>query len=526
MAARLFKSTLITGGMTLLSRVTGFARDILLARLIGTTPLADAFFVAFRIPSFFRRVFGEGAFSQAFVPVFAGYRKDTPGPDVQSFLDHVAGALGIVLLGVTALGVLGAPLWVMVLAPGFLAMPLKYHLTVVMLRITFPYLLFVSLVAMAAGILNTCGYFAVSAFTPILLNVALIASAVWLAPHLDHPVLALAWGVFAAGVLQLGFQWPFLRRLGFTVRPRINFHHPGVRRILRLMLPALLGSSVAQINLVVDTVLASFLVSGSVSWLYYSNRLLEFPLGVFGVALGTVILPALSRKHVDAHAEGFSRTIDWALRWGFVITLPAAVGLAVLAGPLLSTLFQHGAFTAHDVSMARRSLIAFACGLPAFVLIKILAPGYYARQDTRTPMRIGIASLLANIGLNLLLIRPLAHAGLAAATSLAAVLNAGLLFRGLRRQSVYRPERGWWSFFARTAGAALLMGLALYLLAGPLTLWTGRSTLARALWLLFWVMTAIGLYATMLALTRIRLRLSPDGEGEDPDATHSPDRSA
>ena len=526
MAARLFKSTLITGGMTLFSRVTGFVRDILLARLIGTTPLADAFFVAFRIPSFFRRVFGEGAFSQAFVPVFAGYRKDSSPEVVQSFLDHVAGALGIVLVGITALGVLAAPVWVMILAPGFLAMPVKYHLTVVMLRITFPYLLFVSLVAMSAGILNTCGYFAVSAFTPVLLNVALIAAALWLAPHLAHPVLALAWGVFVAGVVQLAFQIPFLRRLGLNVRPRLDFGHPGVRRILRLMLPALLGSSVAQINLVVDTVLASFLVSGSVSWLYYSNRLLEFPLGVFGVALGTVILPALSRKHVDAHSEGFSRTIDWALRWGFAITLPAAVGLGVLAGPLLSTLFQHGAFTAHDVAMARRSLVAFAFGLPAFVLIKILAPGFYARQDTRTPVRVGIISLIANIVFNLLLIKPLAHAGLALATSLSAVLNASLLYRGLRQQAVYRPERGWRSFFARTVGASLLMGFMLHEFAGSLTLWTARSTGSRGLWLFVWVMAAMAVYATILVLTRIRLRLSPDGEGEDPNGTHSPDRSA
>lgn len=520
--AKLFRSTLVTGGMTVLSRISGFIRDMILARLIGTTPLADAFFVAFRIPNFLRRIFGEGAFSQAFIPVFAGYRADGDPAEARRFLDHVSGALSLILIGITALGVLTAPLLVLMLAPGFLAMPEKYHLTVVMLRITFPYLVFISLVAMGGGVLNSLGYFAVPAFTPVLLNVTLIAAALWIAPHLQEPVLALAWGVLLGGVVQLGFQLPFLKRLHLLPRPRLGFAHSGVKRILALMVPALFGASVAQINLVVDTVLASFLKSGSVSWLYYSNRLLEFPLGVFGIALGTVILPALSEKHVRASGADFSHTIDWALRWVFAVTLPAAVGLAVLGGPLLDTLFQYGAFTAFDVEMSRRALIAFAAGLPAFVLIKILAPGYYARQDTKTPVRIGVIALLANVGLNLVLIWPLAHAGLALATSLSGMLNAWLLFRGLRRNGSYQPRPGWRAFILKTGGASALMGAALLVGAGPLSRWVAFSAHQRAAWLALWVMTGMLVYATFLAAARVHLRLNP---AEEEGAEHVPDSS-
>ena len=510
--AKLFKSTLVTGGMTILSRISGFIRDMILARLIGTTPLADAFFVAFRIPNFLRRIFGEGAFSQAFVPVFSGYRINDE-TTARQFLDYVAGTMTVVLSGVALVGVIAAPVVVLVLAPGFLAMPAKYHLTVVMLRITFPYLMFISLVAMSAGVLNTCGYFAVPAFTPVLLNLSLIGAALWIAPHLAHPVLALAWGVLIGGLAQFLFQLPFLLRLGLLPRPRIGFAQEGVRRIFRLMLPALFGASVAQINLVVDTVLASFLKSGSVSWLYYSNRLLEFPLGVFGIALGTVILPSLSEKHVRLTGSEFSHTIDWALRWVVLVTLPAAVGLAVLGGPLLSTLFQYGAFTPYDVVMARRSLIAFSVGLPAFVMIKILAPGYYARQDTKTPVRIGVMALISNIVLNLILIWPLAHAGLALATSLSGALNAGLLFRGLRTSDIYRPLPGWRPFTIKVVMATAVMGGVLYAGAGHLPAWIHRTGIERAGSLAVWVMTGFAVYVTVLWLSQTRLRLSPEGEG-------------
>ncbi|MHB1942869.1 MAG: murein biosynthesis integral membrane protein MurJ [Acidiferrobacteraceae bacterium] len=513
MAAKLFKSTLVTGGMTTISRISGFVRDMMLARLVGTTPLADAFFVAFRIPNFLRRIFGEGAFSQAFVPVFSGYRVNHNDGEAKQFLDNVAGTMTLVLMGVALVGVVAAPAVVFVLAPGFFAMPAKYHLTVVMLRITFPYLMFISLVAMSAGVLNTCGYFAVPAFTPVLLNLSLIGAAWWLAPHLEHPVLALAWGVLIGGAAQFLFQVPFLLRLGFLPRPRIGFAHEGVKRIFRLMLPALFGASVAQINLVVDTVLASFLKSGSVSWLYYSNRLLEFPLGVFGIALGTVILPSLSEKHARLTPDTFSHTIDWALRWVATVTVPAAVGLAVLGGPLLSTLFQYGAFTPYDVTMTLRSLIAFSVGLPAFVMIKILAPGYYARQDTKTPVRIGVIALLTNIVFNLILVWPLAHAGLALATSLSGVLNAGLLLRGLRGTGVYQPAPGWWLFLAKVSAGAVLMGALLYWGAGDLSVWMRRTGAERALSLSIWIMTGFVVYVTVLWLFQTRLRLSPEGEG-------------
>jgi putative peptidoglycan lipid II flippase len=374
-----------------------------------------------------------------------------------------------------------------------------------MLRITFPYLLFISLTACASGILNSFGQFAVPALTPVLLNFSMIGAALWLAPQFEQPVIALAWGVFVAGVLQLLFQLPYLKNLKLFPRPRWGWKHPGVQRILKLMLPTLFGSSVAQINLLFDTLLASFLTTGSVSWLYYSDRLVEFPLGVFGVALGTVVLPNLSQKHAAAAAEDFSRTLDWAIRWVFLLGLPATLALCLLAGPLLTTLFQYGAFTIEDARMASQSLMAYSLGLTLFMLVKVLAPGFYARQDTRTPVRIGIIAMVANMVLNILLIFPLAHAGLALATSLASGINAGLLLLVLRRQGIYQPQKGWLRFLLQNAGANVLLGVFLWFSTGALESWQQSDALQRGVHLSGLVFGGLVVYCLGLFAAGIRL---------------------
>jgi putative peptidoglycan lipid II flippase len=510
MSRKLFKSTAVTGGMTLISRITGLVRDMVFASLIGagTGVAADAFYVAFRIPNFLRRIFGEGAFSQAFVPVFAEYKARASEEETRIFVDHVAGTFAAVLFGVTLIGVLAAPIFVMALAPGFLEDPAKYDLTVAMLRIVFPYIFFISLVAMAAGILNTYGKFGAPAFTPVLLNLSLITCALLLAPHLKRPVLALAWGVFVAGGVQLAFQIPFLRGLRLLPRPRLAWRekHEGVGRVFRLMLPAIFGVSIAQVNLLVNTLLASFLVTGSVSWLYYSDRLMEFPLGVFGIALGTVILPSLSRRHATNSQDEFSHLLDWGLRWVCLVGIPASVALVVLAGPMLATLFHFGAFGADDVRKSGEALMAFSLGLLGFILVKILAPGFYARQDTKTPMRIGMIAMGANIGFSLLLVYPLKHVGLALAISLSAYVNAGLLYFWLRRHNVYRPLPGWGRFLAQVVVASAVMGGMLYWGVGDLDGWLSAHVYVRVARLAFWVAAGLAVFAAAVLALGLRPR--------------------
>lgn len=502
----LLKSTTTVGLNTLLSRMLGFVRDIIVARFFGASMGADAFFVAFRIPNFLRRLFAEGAFSQAFVPVLAEYKATRTEQEVRELSGHVVGVLGGLLLLVTLMGVAVAPLLVMVFAPGFLAQVERYALTAHMLRISFPYLLFISLTAFAAGLLNTYGRFGVPAFTPALLNVSLIAAAIWLAPLLDTPVTALAWGVFIGGIGQLLFQLPFLYRLRLLPRPHYRPAHAGVRRIMRLIVPALFGVSVAQINLLIDTLIASFLVTGSVSWLYFSDRLVEFPIGVFGIALATVILPSLSQQHAKGSQETFSNTLDWALRWVLLLALPASLGLAILAGPLLATLFQYGEFSPEDVRMASQSLTAYAVGLLGFVSIKVLAPGYYARQAMRTPVRIGMIALFANMVLNLLLVLPLAHAGLALATSLSALLNGWLLYRGLRERSLYRLAPGWRGFLLQVFLANGLLGTVLWFGRGELSDWCAYAMDERVLRLTSLIVVGVLVYGAGLAVVGLRFR--------------------
>ena len=492
--------------MTMLSRVLGLVRDIVIAKYFGAGTGADAFFVAFRIPNFLRRLFAEGAFSQAFVPVLSEYRAKADQTEIKRLVDAVSGTLGLILLVITVLAMAGSPLLTMLFAPGFIHEPYKFHLAAHMLRITFPYLLLISLTAFAGGILNTYDRFAVPAFTPVLLNLSLISAAIFMTPLMTEPVLALAWGVFIAGVLQLFFQTPFLLRLGLMPRPRVDYKDPGVRQVLRLMTPALFGVSVSQINLLLDTVLASFLKTGSVSWLYYSDRLAELPLGVFGIAIATVILPSLSRKHATQSQDAFSQTLDWAIRSVLLIGVPAALALVMLAEPLLSTLFQHGAVTKYDVLMSARSLRGFSVGLVAFMLIKVLAPGYFARKDTRTPVKIGIIAMVANMGFNLLLVFPLAHAGLALATSLSAWLNAGLLLIGLLRRQAYRVQKGWGRFALQLGFANLVMLAVLYGLKGPAEKWMNASTWFRIEHMALVVIAGLAGYVAALLLAGVRLR--------------------
>lgn len=505
MSKGLVKSTAVVITMTMISRVFGFIRDTVTANLFGASAAFDAFSVAFKIPNFMRRLFAEGSFSQAFVPVLSEYQKKKEHEDIQRFINAMSGTLGVVLLGVTLLGVVGAPWVVRLFAPGFATSGDRFDLAVSMLRITFPYLLLVSLTAFSGAILNTYSRFWVAAFTPVFLNLTMIAAAIWLSPHMQVPIMGLAWGVFAAGAVQLLFQWPFLRQLKLLPRPQVNFKDPGVRRVLKLMVPALFGVSVGQVNLLIDTLFASLLAVGSVSWLYYSDRLMEFPLGVFGVAISTVILPHLSRHHAAQSERAFSLTLDWALRAVLIIGIPAAVVLAVLSGPMLSTLFQYGHFKAHDVLMARKSLTAFAIGITPFMLVKILAAGFYAKQDLRTPVRIGVIAMVANAILNVSLIWPLAHAGIALSTSLAALVNSGCLFYYLRQRGLYTPRDGWSVFGLRLLASNVVLVAFLWVGSGSMSTWLVSGAVWRFSHLLGLLGSSVVLYFAMLWLCGIRL---------------------
>jgi putative peptidoglycan lipid II flippase len=511
---RLLRSTGAVGAMTLLSRVLGLVRDVVFARLFGAGFLMDAFFVAFKIPNIFRRWSAEGAFSQAFVPVFADYDQNRSRAEVRELAEHVTGTLGAALLLFTVVGILAAPLLIFAFAPGFAAETEgsdRFALSVDMLRLTFPYLLFISLAALAGGILNTYHRFGVPAFSPVLLNVVMIVFAAFIAPHYERPGMALAAGVFAAGVVQLAFLLPALKRIGMLPRPRWGPAHAGVRRIMRLMLPAIFGSSVAQISILLDTLIASFLVTGSISWLYYADRLMEFPLGVFGIALATVILPNLSRQHASASHEQFTATLGWSIRLVILISAPASVGLALLAGPMLATLFYGGAFTAADVTMASYALMAYGGGLVALTLVKVLAPGYFARQDTRTPVRVGLIALGCNMAFNLAVVvpwhlagMPAPHAGLALSTSLAGFLNAGLLYRGLNRAGVLPTGTGLRRFLLQVVAACAAMAFLLVWVCPPLEDWLAAGLLQRCLWLAVVIGAAAAAYFTALFVCGLR----------------------
>ncbi len=514
----LLRSSGVVSFFTMLSRIMGLIRDVILARVIGADAFADVFFVAFKIPNFFRRLFAEGAFAQAFVPVLGEYRERGSRAAVRELVSRVIGTLGFSLLLVTLAVVVLAPLFAALFAPSwYQEQPDKFTALGSMLRITFPYLMFISLTGVAGGILNSYDRFAVPAFTPLLLNTTLIAAALFAAPAFDQPALALAWGVFFAGVVQLTFQLPFLQRMHMLPMPVVDWHHPGVRKILGLMAPAIFGVSVSQINLLLDTVLATFLPTGSVSWLYYSDRLAELPLGVFGVAIATVILPNLSRHHTAESTAAFSQTLEWAIKMVLLIAIPAAAALILLAQPILVALFFYGdVMTARDMQMATFSLQAYSLGVVAFMLIKVLAPGFFARQDMRTPVRIGIVAMISNMLLNLLFLVPLhlywqiGHVGLALATSVSAYLNAALLFHQLRRQKIYRAS-GQWSVFGLRLLAALAAMLAIvWLLADAVgaldtSIWQGFVWWQRGQRLVAICAGGAAIYAAVLFLAGFRV---------------------
>ncbi|QJQ96987.1 MULTISPECIES: murein biosynthesis integral membrane protein MurJ [Halomonadaceae] len=500
------RSGLVVSVMTMLSRVMGLARDVVVAALFGSGNGADAFFVAFKIPNFMRRLFAEGAFNQAFIPVLSEYATRRSRAEVRELLDAVAGSLAVVLALITALAMFASPWLVWLFAPGFGRDPDKLALTADMLRLTFPYLLLISLTAFSGSVLNTWNRFAVPALTPILLNLSLIGAALLLTPLMSEPAMALAWGVLIAGAAQLAFQVPFLVRLGLMPRPWPNFAHSGVRRILVLMAPALFGVSVSQINLLLDTVLASFLTPGSVSWLYYSDRLVELPLGIFGIAIATVILPALSKRHAEQSPEHFARMLDWAVRAVLLLGLPAALALALLAEPLLISLFHYGAMTELDISMAALSLRAYSLGLVAFMLIKVLAPGFFARQNTKTPVKVGIIAMVANMIFNLILIWPLAHAGLALATSLSAFMNALLLGWLLKREGALVFQPGWGRYAVQLVGGCLVMGLGLWWLSPEWQAWLEWGVMQRVATLGGLVIGGALLYFVWLTAWGVRLR--------------------
>jgi putative peptidoglycan lipid II flippase len=502
----LLRSSGVVGVMTLLSRVLGLVRDIVVANLFGASEGADAFFVAFKIPNFLRRLFAEGAFSQAFVPVLSEYRAKKTPLETKVLIDAVAGSLGLVLAVITVLAMIASPLLAMVFAPGFLDDDIKFAQTVYMLRITFPYLLLISLTAFAGAILNSYDDFAVPALTPVLLNLSLIGAALGMTGVVSEPVFALAWGVLIAGVAQLLFQLPFLSQKSLLPMPVLGFSHPGVRRILKLMTPALFGVSVSQINLLLDTILASFLVTGSVSWLYYSDRLTELPLGLFGIAIATVILPSLSRRHADTDGKSFSATLDWGIRAVLLIGAPATLALALLSTPLISTLFQHGALTREDVLMSSGSLQAYSLGLLFFMLVKVLAPGYFARQDTRSPVRYGLIAMGLNMVFNLILIFPLAHVGLALATSLSAGVNTYLLARGLYKEGVYMPMPGWFKYLLQLTGGLLVLGIFIVVASPAEDVWLAATSMTKVIWLSALSLGGIALYGLAMWAVGIRLR--------------------
>ncbi len=469
----------------MLSRVLGLVRDVVLANVFGAGGGADAFFIAFKIPNFLRRLFAEGAFAQAFVPVLAEYREEGGIEAMRALISRISAWLGAWLILVTLFAVVFAPYVALIFAPGFwfAGETEKLSLTGELLRIVFPYLLLISYTAFVSSILNSVGRFAIPALTPIWLNICLISSALWLTSFFEAKEMALAIGVISAGAFQLIFQLPSLTSAGLLVRPVWQPNHPGVKKVARLMIPALFGVSVSQVNLLLDTVLASLLEDGSVGWLYYADRLSELPLGLIGIALATVVLPSLSADHARKDSERFSGTLNWALKLTFLLGVPATFALVVLAEPLILTLFYHGELNLVDVGQISLALKAYATGLMAFMLIKVLAPGFFAQQNIKKPVQIAIVAMVANMVFNLILVWPLKHVGLALATSLSSWLNAGLLLFFLIKGAHMIIERKTVVFLVQSLGAAMIMSLVLYQFQPSMQEMAGLATFDRVLFL-------------------------------------------
>ncbi|MHA6306461.1 murein biosynthesis integral membrane protein MurJ [Hafnia paralvei] len=502
----LLKSLAAVSSMTMFSRVLGFARDALVARIFGAGVATDAFFVAFKLPNLLRRIFAEGAFSQAFVPILAEYKSQQGEEATRTFVAYVSGMLTLVLALVTVLGMLAAPWVIWATSPGFLRDPNKFELTASLLRITFPYILLISLASLAGAVLNTWNRFSVPAFAPTFLNLSMIGFSLFAAPYFNPPIMALAWAVTVGGVLQLAYQLPHLKKIGMLVLPRINLRDAGVWRVMRLMGPAIIGVSVSQISLIINTIFASFLVSGSVSWMYYADRMMEFPSGVLGVALGTILLPSLAKSVSSGRLDDYSRLMDWGLRLCFVLALPSTVALGILSKPLIASLFQYGQFTAFDTEMTQRALIAYSVGLMGIILVKVLAPGFYSHQNIRTPVKIAIASLIMTQLMNLAFIGPFKHAGLSLSIGLAACLNAGLLYWQLRKQKMYIPQSGWGLFLTKLVIAVVVMAAVLIGMMWFMPAWDTGNMLIRILRLLLVVVVGAGSYFAALALLGFRVR--------------------
>jgi len=503
MSKKLLKSTAIVSFMTLISRVSGLVRDVVMASVLGSSGMADAFLVAFKIPNFLRRIFGEGAFASAFVPVFSELTERNTH-EAKQLVNATAGILALVTLVLTILGIVFAPFIVAIYAPGYKDDPAQMAYTVDALRFMFPYLFCISLVAMSGGILNTVNRFAVPAVTPVLLNICMILALWLLVPFFDSAARALAIGVLVAGVIQLLFQLPSLYREGYLPRPNLDTSNSGVSKVFSLMLPAIFSVSVAQINTLINTVLLSGLLTGSVSWLYYSDRLMEFPVGVFGIALASVVLPSLSKENVSGTNDSFSAMMDWALRWVVLISVPATFALYLLATPLLSTIFQRGAFTANDVAMSASALEAFAIGVCGFIFVKVLAPGFFAKQDTKTPMKIAMIAVAVNIVFCLLLVDSMQHTGLALAVSIAAWVNAGLLYIMLLRRGIYALQTGWLWFLSRVGLAVTAMSFVLVTLNKSPEIWHSWVLTERIGYLIVLVGAGAASYFCMLFLLGIR----------------------
>lgn len=513
MSKKLLKSGMIVSAMTLISRVLGLVRDIVIANLMGAGAAADLFFFANKIPNFLRRLFAEGAFAQAFVPVLTEYEKTKSRNEVTQLISAVSGTLGTIVTVITILGVLGSSVITALFGFGWFlewfnggAEAYKFELASDMLKITFPYLWFITFTALSGAILNTLGKFAVAAFTPVFLNIAIISCALFLSPQLAQPEFGLAIGVLLGGAIQFFFQIPFMAKEGMLVKPKWDWHHEGVVKIRTLMIPALFGVSVSQINLLLDTFIASFLQTGSISWLYYSDRLLEFPLGLFGIAIATVILPSLSSSHVSKSSDHFAKTIDWGMRMVCLLGFPAMLGLIVLAEPMLRVLFMRGEFDMQDVSMASMSLFAYGSGLLSFMMVKVLAPGYYARQDTRTPVKFGIIAMVSNMVLNFIFAIPFGYVGLAIATSLSATLNASMLWFGLYKQGVYQKQNETISVLIRIVISGLVMATAMLYLNPTLQEWATFSLFESAYKLFSLIALGVTSYFVFAVVIGLRLR--------------------
>ncbi len=500
----ILRSLINVSGMTLISRIVGFVRDMLMARFFGAGFTTDAFNVAYKLPNLLRRIFAEGAFSQAFVPIVAEYKLKRTQEETRDFVSSVAGLLLLVLIIVVVLGMIFTSAVILITAPGFTHDPEKLALTHTLFRIMLPYIIFISMASLISGVLNTWRIFSIPAFTPTFLNISFITFILFFRNYFNPPILAVAWAVFIGGILQLSFQLPFLKKIGMPLLPTFNFKNKAVWRLIKLMGPAIFAMSISQISLVINTIFASFLRSGSISWMYYADRLMEFPTGVLGVALGTILLPGLSKHAGAKDTENFSKMLDWGLKLCLLLALPATFGLAILSKQLTMTLFMYGKFDYISVIMTSRALVAYSVGLMGLILVKVFAPGFYANQDIKTPVKIAIFVLICTQMMNLVFIGPLQHAGLALSIGLGACINASSLCYLLIKRKIYVPQTGWVRFIGKLMVAIIVMSIILLICIHFLPLNFTSHAYIRVLSLLALLCIAIISYFGMLFVLGFR----------------------